>query len=201
MQIQIEILTVGAIQSIPTKNGKSYNVIEVAYKKDGKIEGKKLMSFVSPSVFAAVQKFKQGDVCYVETEKGAPNAAGQSFWQWNSIQSAGDGSAQPAVREVAPAGQGSTTGTTQKASSSYPTNEERAATQVYIVRQSSLSNAIALANATGDKKATTTTIIAAAKEFEAFVLGKEVATPVAPKNREPVKYEAAMDDFEDDIPL
>ena len=41
-QIQIEIVNVGTVETVPTKNGKSYQTIEVAYKKDGKIEGKSL---------------------------------------------------------------------------------------------------------------------------------------------------------------
>lgn len=189
MQLQIEIISVSQINTIPTKNGKSYGMIEVAYKKEGKIEGKKLLSFVSPSVFAVVQTLSQGDVCYVETEKGAPNAQGNSFWQWNSIALASDVPTQ--VQSSSQTETQRATGTSQKTASTYPTNEERAATQVYIVRQSSLGHAVALANATGDKKATTTTIIASAKDFEAYVLGKEAEVPTA----------GAIDDFPDDQPL
>ena len=201
MQIQIEIISVGQVQTVPTKNGKSYQVIEVAYKKEGKIEGKKIMSFVSPAVFNAVQKLGQGEVCYVETEKGTPNAAGQSFWQWNSISSASDaptqGTRSTAGTGAVPATQGSVSAPTTKTASSYETKEERAARQVMIVRQSSLSNAIALADATGDKKVTATTIIATAKEFEAFVLGIDAPSPPsASKSRH-----SAFDDFPDDIPL
>jgi hypothetical protein len=200
MQIQIEIISVGAVQTVPTKNGKSYQVIEVAYKKEGKIEGKKIMSFVSPAVFNAVQKVNQGDVCYVETEKGAPNAAGQSFWQWNSISSASDaqtqGTRSTTGTGTVQAAQGSSTAPTTKTTNSYETKEERAARQVMIVRQSSLSNAIALAAATGDKKVSTTTIINTAKEFEAFVLGTEAPPTTAAKRTTEVH-----DYFPDDIPL
>ena len=205
MQIQIEIISVGQVQTVPTKNGKSYQVIEVAYKKEGKIEGKKILSFVSPAVFNAVQKLGQGEVCYVETEKGAPNAAGQSFWQWNSISSASDAQTQ-GTRSGTSASpvqstQGSPSSPTTKTASSYETKEERAARQVMIVRQSSLSSAIALADATGDKKVTATTIIATAKEFEAFVLGTEPPTPPSASKRSIEKYDPALDDFPDDIPL
>ena len=41
MQIVVEVISVGPIQTIPTTGGKSYQCIEIAYKKNGKIEGKK----------------------------------------------------------------------------------------------------------------------------------------------------------------
>ena len=126
------------------------------------------MSFTNPKVFNDVQTFKNGDMAYVETTKGAPNAQGQQFWQWDSI-SGGDAAA-PSVGATSTASAGAVT-QRSTSGSSYPTTEERAKTQLYIVRQSSLSNSVALANAVGDKKATATTIIEVAKQFEAFVMG------------------------------
>ena len=52
--------------------------------------------------------------------------------------------------------------------STYATSEERAKTQIYIVRQSSISNAIALS-----PKASVETILALAKQFEAYVFNNE----------------------------
>lgn len=169
-RITVEIVNVGSKQTIPTKNGKSYQCIEVAYKKDGKIEGKKLMSFVNPGVFEAIQEYTAGDVITVETEKSAPNAAGQAFWQWVSI-SAG-GTAAPTAAVASSGG-----GKTQEV-------------QTMIIRQSSLGHAVALLNVRGDKKANANDVIAVAKQFEDFVLGKEPQSAVQD-----------IADLADDIPL
>lgn len=162
MQIQLEVISIGAPQTIPTKNGKSYQAIEVAYKKDGKIEGKKIMSFTNPAVFKAVQGLSQGDFITVTTEK---NEAG--YWQWEGV-SKGDASAAPTASPSAAATGG---GTTKSTGTSWETKEERAAKQVMIVRQSSISSAVALANAVGDKKSSADSIIRVAQEFEAYVMG------------------------------
>lgn len=69
--------------------------------------------------------------------------------------------------------------------SNYETPEERAQRQVYIIRQSSLSNSIALVDALGDKKATPQSVIAQAKLFEAYVFNT-------------TKPEVAEDDFPGD---
>lgn len=68
--------------------------------------------------------------------------------------------------EVSP--QGSSVKATPTPKSTYETAEERAAKQVYIVRQSSISSAIALNN---NAKATPTDIIKTAKVFEDYVFG------------------------------
>lgn len=168
MQIQLEIISVGAPQTVPTKNGKSYQCVEVAYKKDGKIEGKKIMSFTNPSVFKAVQGFNQGDLVDVTTEK---NEAG--YWQWEGIMAAGAAPTQATPTAAASGG-----GTTQKTTSNYETKEERAARQVMIVRQSSLGHAVALMAIQGNKKVYADTAIGIAKEFEVYVMGKEPKSPV-----------------------
>lgn len=186
MQIQLEIISVGAPQTIPTKNGKSYQAIEVAYKKDGKIEGKKIMSFTNPAVFKAVQGFSQGDFITVTTEK---NEAG--YWQWEGV-SKGDATAAPTATPQSAAATGG--GTTKSTGTSWETKEERAAKQIMIVRQSSISSAVALANATGDKKSSADSIIRVAQEFEAYVM--DTSPPAATKS--------AMDEMlemEDDVPM
>lgn len=184
MQIQIEVISVGAVQTIPTKNGKSYQCVEVAYRKDGKIEGKKIMSFVNPPVFKAVQSLTAGEVVSVTTEKGEPNAAGQSYWQWTAIGAADAQQTAP----TAQAGGGSAKSTTSSGGN-WETKEERAARQIMIVRQSSISSAVALANATGDKKSSADSIIRVAQEFESYVLGTDTPSAVEPYIEE------------DDIPL
>lgn len=173
--ITIEIISVGQPTSVPTKNGKSYNVIEVAYRKDGKIEGKKIMSFANPVVYKAVQQLQVGATVSVGLEK---NDAG--YWNWVSI-GAGDAVATPAGATAvasAPARSGST----------YETSEERAARQILIVRQSSLGHAVATL-AVGAKSVKGTDVIVQAEQYAQYVLNGAV------DKRE------SLDDLGDDIIL
>src|SRR5258706_8818709 len=78
MNFSIEVLSVvGPVKNQKGKN--SWEVMEIAYKKDGKIEGKKVVSFNSPEVFKLVGQAKQGEVYIVTAEKI------NDFWQWTGF--------------------------------------------------------------------------------------------------------------------
>jgi hypothetical protein len=169
----INIVDVGAPNTHAAKNGRSYQSIEVTYKDEqGQVKNKKLMSFSNPSVFNHIKGLAKGDQINLRTEK---DAAG--YWQWTGIgEDAPAGTAQ-----AKPATGGRVTG------SNYETKEERAARQILIVRQSSLSSAVELLG-TGKSVAD---VIATAKQFEAYVFGPD-ANPTKEVN---------FDDLEDDIPV
>ena len=114
------------------------------------------MSFSNPTVFNHIKDLTKGATLNVTTTK---DAAG--YWQWTGI---GDDNT-PSTQETKPASGGRVTG------SNYETKEERAARQVFIIRQSSLSTAVELLG-TGSK---VDDVIATAKEFEAYVFSKEDA--------------------------
>jgi hypothetical protein len=169
----INIVDVGAPNTHAAKNGRSYQSIEVTYKDEqGQVKNKKLMSFSNPSVFNHIKGLAKGDQINLRTEK---DAAG--YWQWTGI---GD-DAPAGTAQAKPATGGRVTG------SNYETKEERAARQILIVRQSSLSSAVELLG-TGKSVAD---VIATAKQFEAYVFGPE-ANPTKEVN---------FDDLEDDIPV
>ena len=169
----INIVDVGAPNTHAAKNGRSYQSIEVTYKNEqGQVANKKLMSFSNPSVFNYIKELTKGTQVNVTTTKDA-----NGYWQWTGI--GGDGSV--ATPESKPATGGRVTG------SNYETKEERAARQILIVRQSSLSRAVELLG-TGKSVAD---VIATAKQFEAYVFGSE-ANPTKEVN---------FDDLEDDIPV
>jgi len=190
MQIQVDIISVGTPQTVPTKGGKSYQFIEVVFKKDGKVEGKKIMDFVNPTVFKSLQNLSAGQSVTITQEKSAPNNQGQSFWQWQAIDTSG-----AAPQNTTPSTASTGGGATKSTGSNWETKEERAEKQVMIVRQSSLANAVALAAATSDKKASAESVIQTARTFESYVL--DTTPPAAAKNSAP---EVADDDFPDDIP-
>lgn len=148
MQFQVEILSVvGPVKNQKGKN--TWNVFEVAYKKDGKIEGKKIVDFNSPDVFKAVGEAKQGQVYTVTAEKI------NDFWQWVGFTQVGAGSPTPPAESktstpesdkgvTATEGQSSGRSSGRVTGSNYETPEERVVKQRYIARQSSLGYALTL---------------------------------------------------------
>lgn len=167
----INIIDVGAPNTHAAKNGRSYQSIEVTYKDDqGQVKNKKLMSFSNPSVFNHIKDLTKGDQINLRTEK---DAAG--YWQWIGIE--GDKTVATETKTPPQAG-GRVTG------SNYETKEERAARQVLIVRQSSLSSAVELL---GPGKSVEE-VLAVAKQFEDYVFAKSTGID-------------AINEMEDDFPL
>lgn len=157
----INIIDVGAPNTHAAKNGRSYQSIEVTYKDEqAQTKTKKLMSFSNPSVFTHIKDLSKGDTVNVVTTKDD-----NGYWQWTSI--GGDAPAQESSSKPAAAGVNRTTG------SNYETKEERAARQVYIVRQSSISAAISALTIGAKSVPTSDSILALAKEFESYVFSKE----------------------------
>ena len=170
----INIVDVGAPNTHAAKNGRSYQSIEVTYKNDqGQVANKKLMSFSNPTVFNHIKGLTKGDQINVQTTKDA-----NGYWQWTGIGGDNEVAQQPATKSSQP---------TRVTGSNYETKEERAARQVYIIRQSSISSAVELL---GQGKSVDE-VLAVAKKFEEYVFAKEV---------NPTK-EVNFDDMEDDIPV
>lgn len=197
-KFNIEILTVS--QPTYTKTAKGgYNQIEVAFKKDGKVDGKKLIDFKYPEVYNAARALKQGDKAVVVSEKGEND----KYWNWTSLSTqAGSPTEQPAEQESVPAeasgsestatgSRGSATGRGRVTGSNYETPQERAKRQVYIVRQSSITAAIEFLKDNGGTESVEK-VIETARQFETYVFEK-------PAKKE--KPEGKFDDMEDDIPF
>ena len=167
----INIIDVGAPNTKASSNGRSYQSIEVTYKDEqDQVKNKKIMSFSNPSVFNHLKNLTKGDQVNLRTEK---DAAG--YWQWIGIE--GDKTVATETKTTPQAG-GRVTG------SNYETTEERAARQVLIVRQSSLSSAVELL---GPGKSVEE-VLAVAKQFEDYVFAKSTGID-------------AINEMEDDFPL
>ena len=178
----INIVDVGSPTTKASSNGRSYQEMEVTYKaENGQVSNKKLMSFSNPSVFNHIKGLLKGDKVNVTTEKQT-GKDGREYWQWTGIET---GDSTVATKTATPATGGRVTG------SNYETKEERAARQIYIIRQSSISSAVALVSATPTEPTTVENVINIAKQLEAYVLSQDV---------NPTK-EVSFDDLEDDIPL
>ena len=172
--MQITVIDVGQPNTHSTKNGRSYQSMEVTYKNDsGQVQSKKLMSFSNPDVFKQAKEWQKGDTVDVNTQKDD-----NGYWQWISIGADAIAQATSTSSNAKP--------TTRVTGSNYETKEERAQRQVMIVRQSSISSAITALTAEG-KRPSVSEILGMAKEFENFVMDNNSADSVA--------------DMEDDIPL
>ena len=150
------------LKSEVTKNPKGNSIAEIAYKTDdGKAKGMKVLDYAQKDVFAVVKDAKPGDVLDADFEKNT-----KGFWVFKTVSNTGlkETVAVPATPN-SPVTRGN-----------WETSEERAARQVMIVRQSSISNAIASLELNKQTKATTMDIIEIAQEFEDYVLGTTQST-------------------------
>jgi hypothetical protein len=180
MTIQIEILNAKPTTAVSPK-GKNYTFLDLAYKNlsfQGKVEGKKIMSFgATEAAFKTLATAQSGEVYDVEVVK---NGAGYNDFV-SAKKSDGTVSAQPAKVSVGV----NSTSVTAPPRSTYETPEERAKKQIYIIRQSSLSTATDIVSV-GAKKVDVKEVIETAKQLEDYVFGK-TSTPTA----------EAFDDLED----
>lgn len=143
---------------------------DVAYKNNtynGKVEGKKVMSFgAGKDAFAILATAQSGDtfdVTVVKNDKG--------YNDWVSMQKAGAVQTGGVGSSVPGAVSGSNArGATTTPNRGFETPEERARRQVLIVRQSSISAAISALTPGAKGPLKPSDVIAHAKEYEAYVL-------------------------------
>lgn len=133
--------------------GKYRQAIVEYTTAEGKAEKKNVMSFKDKTLYATLSSAKQGetyDVTLGKNDKG--------YWEFTKAEKA-NGSASKATASPTP-------------KSTYETPEERAARQIYIIRQSSLSTAVSILSV-GAKGVKVNDVLATAKQLENYVLGKE----------------------------
>lgn len=134
----------------PNKSGKGDDLefLAVTYKsagRDGRVTtGSKSLYkvYANPDVYAAVAAAKKGDEIGLRMEKND-----RGYWDVVALADAASVPAADtgtAARSSPAAGRGTVTGNT------YPTAEERLATQRNIVRQSCLAQAVAFVNSNQD---------------------------------------------------
>lgn len=181
MIIQIVAVEVGSAKS---KAGKDYEFVEVTYKNKSfqdKVESKKHNQYGDKNVFNTLKSAKNGDVFTITRNKDD-----NGFWQWIGIDAGAN-----STPSSAPSKSGAPINTTVAPKSNYETSEERAKRQVYIIKQSSLSTAVAALKT--DKKALSADeIIDFAKVLEAYVFGVNL-------DSEPSKLPEF--DADEDIPM
>lgn len=187
--MQISIINV-TNQTVPTQKG-SYQALEVTYKEvvGGKTATRKIMSFVkeSKSAFDNLADAKFGDVYNVKMVKDAQD----KYWVWTDAQKGTANAQGGAVQNDT-----GTKTTTTVGKGNWETAEERAARQVYIIRQSSLSTAAAVLGVGTKSTPEANAVIEMAKQFEDYVFGKAGVT-----DKETKDLILNTDEFNDQIPF
>lgn len=163
----------------PSSNGKgTYGQLTVTYRSNGKVAEKKLMSFTNPTVFKYFETAKKGDSVDVTSVKNEKTG----YWDWTGINQGGAAPATSNTPNTAPSGGTRVTG------SNYETKEERAVRQRYIIRQSSLSNAIQVLTVGAKAPPSEKAVFDLAEEFVSFVF------------KAPSALDLLVEEFDSDIP-
>jgi len=139
-QITIKVIDV-ELGNGTTKTNKPYEFLDLTFKNlsfEGKAETKKIMPFGSKEVFTTLKTAQKGSVYTIVREKDT-----NGFWNWIGIVE-GEEVIETATNQ--PVKQS----TAAVARSSFETPDERAKKQLYIIRQSSLTNAVNTAVASVD---------------------------------------------------
>lgn len=192
--MRIEIVDI-VRSDVPNKNGKgTYGVLNVAYRSDGKVQEKKIMSFANPSVFKHIEGLKKGDTVNVKSEKQG------DYWQWTAIEA--DNGITSSSNQVSsePAKTGNAGGATRVTGSTYATAEERAIVQRYIIRQSSLAQAVATL-AISMKAPKESDVITLANKYVAWVTQPDAPVSIGENSESfPKEFDNDMPDFDSDVP-
>jgi hypothetical protein len=163
------------INNVDVQDKGKYKIAVVEYlNQEGKQEKKNVVSFGNKTLYATLSVASKGDVFDVKLNKND-----KGYWEFTeATKSQGGGSSNQSKASASPAPK-----------SNYETPEERAARQVYIIRQSSLSTAVNLLSV-GAKGVKVDDVLATAKLLEAYVFGKETL-------QEPGVAEIESDEFID----
>lgn len=187
MSITIQVLST-SVETKPTAKG-SYQMLEVAYKNltfQGKVESKKIMSFgAQEEAFKALATAGVTSVWDVEVTKNE-----KGYNDWIKVTKG----VAPAMVQASPKSVQASTSSSANARG-FETPEERAKKQVYIVRQSSLTNAIATLTVGRKSEVKPEEVINLAKQYEAFVFGISDAEAVAQQDV------GTIESIEEDLPF
>ena len=160
--MQITVIDVGTPNSRTSSTGRQFQEIELMFKDStGKPNSKKIMSFNS-DLYKAVQGLQRGAVVFVQRVKNDKTG----YWDWVSIGEGGEQVVEQRLQAASPS--------TRVTGSNYETKEERAARQILIVKQSSLSTAVSALSVGGKSAPSAADVIAYAKQLEEYVLGTSI---------------------------
>lgn len=168
-QINIEIIHV--VDTVKTTARGAYHELEVTYKNKSfqdKVESKKIIDVYAKDAYNILKNAQFGDTFNIVREKNE-----KGFWDWIKILNENDSqfNAQELQesQEYKKDSKVMDTSPNKSPRSTYETPEERAARQIMIVRQSSVSSAI-MALKTDKIQLNANEVVDLARQFEQYVL-------------------------------
>ena len=171
-------ITVQEVTVDTVKTGKRpYNVATLVYTSErGENKSKKIMSFSNPAVFEAARNAKQGEVYAITYVQG------DQYYNFATMERVAADAAPAARKEPGSA--------VAKVLSTYETAEERKIKQLYIVRQSSIANAIEILKHNNPKGLVNPDdALTIAETFVNFVYGTEETLAAMDSNVEALPQE------------
>lgn len=156
----IQVISVGEVS---IKQGKKvpYKQFQLDYLSNGRASKKQIMSF--SNVFKQLLASQEGEEFEITTKQEG------EYTNWDTAESKGVPT-KTAKEGPATTERKSAKGATEF-KSTYETPEERAKKQVYIVRQSSIANAVTFIEQTEGGEPSVADVLNIAKQFEAYVFG------------------------------
>lgn len=165
MQFTLNVISVD-ITTKTNKAGKPYQVAALAFRNvnSGKVEEKKILDWTAEgkACYSTAAAAQAGQVYTVTMEKG------EQYWNWKSMVQESPHFKNVETSPNTSRNVGQTTG-----ARTYETAEERAERQVLIVRQSSLSSAVATLTAGAKAPPKTDDVLNLAEQYSSFVFQKE----------------------------
>lgn len=170
MDVRGQVVSVNLDVEIPKKAGGTYTGSQLAYRNsaNGKLEEQNFTSQTlkyNPSIKTALGNLSTGDNFVMVKEKEG------DFWNVKSVTKAGEATVATAEPSSGKSYQPQAKPYTPGGGSTYSTAEERAQTQVYIVRQHSITSAINLLGVGAKAPVAVSKVLETAKEFEKYVFG------------------------------
>lgn len=169
MEVQIKVVSIENNATIAKNGGGSYKGTRIAYRDaEGQLKEKNIHSNVfkfNPSLKNQLEAISNGDDAVMELLKEG------EYWNLKSIKKGA-----PPAAEAASGNGGARAGNSSNVSpkSTYETAEERAKKQVYIVRQSSITQALTYLSSAGiSDPFGVDDVLKIASRFEAHVFGNE----------------------------
>jgi len=168
MKINIQIVSVD-ITTKMNKANKPYQQVTLAFRdlQQNKLKEKKILDFTDEGklVYSTASGAQQGQTYSVDMEKIG------EYWNWKNMIQEAPGSVPS--QAGSPTSYGSKNVGTNTTARTYETAEERAERQVLIVRQSSLSAAVATLTAGAKTAVKSEDVLALADQYTKWVFQKE----------------------------
>jgi hypothetical protein len=172
--LRIQVTSVGGIT---TKQGKfkPYKLYDLEFidQESGREKKRQMIEFNSGAAFQKLADSEIGSTWEVSTKP----AKDPQYTDWVDATPIAAEEQEEAPKGPGKAVKAKVAGVAAPFKSTYETPEERARKQVYIVRQSSIANAIAYYK--DNNAGTVANILALSKEFEAYVFGTDQAVEPA----------------------